>query len=216
MPKPLYKQTNGVGSRAMLENVLDVFSRAGNEHYDAGLTWYDAAHDVAQSMSTLSGRPVEACAVALAHLSPQVAWDENVRLGLALAGPEGEFSTPTPTPDRAAQVTHTNWRKAYRALYMQDDPLGMMTPGIKTHAFAHNILGHGDYVTLDTWALRIAGVDYRYIKRVGVYVGVSNVYRKAAELCGVQPMQMQAITWVTAHDKDVMRDEAAADGYQAA
>lgn len=206
-PKPLHKQTNGVGSRAMLSNILDVFSRATNDHYEAGMVWYDDAHRVAQSMSEVSGRPVESCAVALAHLSPQVAWPENVRLGLAMAAPESEYLYPTRAENRAAQVTYANWRKAFKSMYWDDTPLDNMTPNIKTHSFAHNILGHMDYVTLDTWAFRIAGVDYRYAKRVGVYAGLANVYSKAAHMMGIEPAQMQAITWVTAHDRDVMRDE---------
>lgn len=213
--KPLYKQTNGIGSRAMLANVLDVFARASNDHYEAGMVWYDAANRVAHTMSELSGRPVESCAVALAHLSPQVAWSENVRLGLAMAAPESEYLYPTRAENRAAQVTYANWRKAFKAMYWSDNPLDEMTPNIKTHSFAHNILGHMDYVTLDTWAFRIAGVDYKYVKRAGVYSGMSTVYSTAAKLCGIEPAQMQAITWVTAHDKDVMNDEAA-DSYQAA
>ncbi|QBP33371.1 hypothetical protein SEA_BRUTONGASTER_157 [Gordonia phage BrutonGaster] len=197
--KPLYKQTNGIGGRAMVSNILSVFDQATDADIIAGQLWYKEAFDVAQQCALLSNRQVEACAVAIAHLSPQVKWEDNVAFALALATP-GAPSYQAPRVPGTAGLTHQNWRKAYQALYLSDDPLGEMTPGIKTHAFAHNILGHTEYVTVDSWAMRIAGVDYRYINRVGVYAGVSNAYTKAAQAVGVEPSEMQAITWVAAHN----------------
>jgi len=195
---PLYKQTNGIGGRAMVSNILSVFDQATDADIIAGQLWYKEALDIAHQCALLSNRQLEASAVAIAHLSPQVRWEDNVAFALALATP-GAPADRAPRVPGTAGVTHANWRRAYHALHHSPDPLGEMTPGIKTHAFAHNILGHTDYVTVDSWAMRIAGVDYKHINRAGVYAGVSNAYRNAARTVGIEPSEMQAITWVAAH-----------------
>ncbi|WKW86174.1 hypothetical protein SEA_JONJAMES_202 [Gordonia Phage JonJames] len=199
--KPLHKQA-GIGSRAMVANILEMYSRATTDDIMAGMVWYKDARTVAEVVADISGQSIESAAVAIAHLSPQMSWDDNVAYALALAEPDSRYDE-TPN-NRAAGARsgcmYASWKRAYRALYWSETPLADMTPSIKTHAFAHNILGDTHYVTIDSWAMRIAGMSNpERIKRVGVYAGLSDAYRRAAAIVGVEPSEIQAITWVAAH-----------------
>jgi hypothetical protein len=66
----------------------------------------------------------------------------------------------------------------------------------KTRSFARNITGDVHAVTVDVWAARIAGVTEDQLKLVGVYEAVAHCYRLAAKRAGIDPQQMQAITWI--------------------
>ena len=88
------------------------------------------------------------------------------------------------------------FERARKALE-SDNPLGTFG-GPKTRAFARNISGDREAVTVDVWACRVAGIDETKLSRVGVYEAVAQAYRDAASVKGVDPATMQATTWVTA------------------
>jgi hypothetical protein len=66
------------------------------------------------------------------------------------------------------------------------------------NAFARNIAGDLDAVTIDMWAFAAACGDLadKYLARAGSYETVANAYRIAAKRFGIKPAQMQAIVWV--------------------
>jgi hypothetical protein len=85
------------------------------------------------------------------------------------------------------------------------DPLATLN-GPKTSNFARNLLGDTDAVTIDAWAARVAlpelgrkDVD-RVMGRKGVYDGIAEAYRTAADRRGVSPSTMQATTWIVARN----------------
>jgi hypothetical protein len=67
------------------------------------------------------------------------------------------------------------------------------------NAFARNIAGDWNEVTIDMWAFRAACGDLaieKYLARKGAYETVAEAYRIAAKKFGIAPAQMQAIVWV--------------------
>lgn len=55
----------------------------------------------------------------------------------------------------------------------------------KVRAFYRNLMGDLDHVTVDVWAARAAGVDPANFR-----------YRRAAQLSGVAPAELQSVVWV--------------------
>ena len=68
----------------------------------------------------------------------------------------------------------------------------------KTYAFAINLAGHYQLVTVDRWAARAAGVDPpNTIKR---YRAIAEAYTEAAELLHLPPAVLQARVWSYVRD----------------
>ena len=90
-------------------------------------------------------------------------------------------------------------RRARRALE-SDNPLETFGPTApKTARFARNLLGDRTVVTVDVWALRVAlgrHADENALKRAGVYAAIEHAYILAAARLGVDPVTVQATTWV--------------------
>jgi hypothetical protein len=51
-------------------------------------------------------------------------------------------------------------------------------------------------VTVDVWIARVVGVTEQQLKLVGVYEGIAHCYRLVAKRAGLDPAQVQAITWI--------------------
>jgi hypothetical protein len=79
-----------------------------------------------------------------------------------------------------------------------DAPLSTVK-GNKTKAFAANLLGDTEAVTVDVWAIRTAlGHTVRgdEVKYAGVYDAIADAYRAAALVLGVSAPSVQAVCWV--------------------
>jgi hypothetical protein len=101
-------------------------------------------------------------------------------------------------------------KNAQRALD-SDEPLSTLN-GNKVKAFAANLLGDEDSVTVDVWAVRVAfGASKEFkstvgdsepvrpenlLAKAGVYAAIADAYREAARQLGVAPSTVQAVTWV--------------------
>jgi hypothetical protein len=168
----------------LTRRILRTFDRATASDVEAGATWYDEAHDLAVSLS-VGNLDVERTASVIAALSPRTTWTRNVR-GATLLIEEGEvlpglIGRNVETADRA--LVH-----GFKAL-----------TGPKTSAFARNIAGDVEAVTVDVWAARVVQVDPEtQLGRKGVYDAVAHAYRLAARRRGVAPATMQATTWIVA------------------
>ncbi len=168
----------------MVASILATFETATPSQIADGAAWYSQALNIAHEIAEASGYTVEQVATAMAHLSPRQFWARNVSLTwrLCWAGTDrGIMRGPA--------------GRAWDALADPDDPLSTLR-GPKTRAFALNILGDENAVTIDVWAARVAGVDKPSLSRRGVYAAVSEAYRTAARIAGVPASTMQATTWI--------------------
>jgi hypothetical protein len=174
-----------------VDNILSTWDRTTAAQREAGATWYGEAREAAAVLAGQSRRPLDVVAAVIAHLSPRTTWSRN------LAGAASLLLTGTAPGCIGANVARA------QAAIDAADPLSTIN-GPKTRAFAANILGDTDAVTVDVWALRIATgthtVDEKILSRKGGYAAVAAAYREAADLVGVSPATMQAATWIVARN----------------
>ncbi|MGW6624230.1 DUF7178 family protein [Nocardia sp. NPDC055002] len=171
-------------TRKVTNNIMSVFGRATEDQILEGKVWYAEAQALAAELSEAGDITVEQAGIVIAQLSPRLPWDKNVSAARALVAGEPVTGVIGASIARAmaAMATETPW-----------DTFGKAP---KTRAFAANIIGDDDAVTVDVWACRVAGITEQQLTRVGVYDAVAHCYRLAAKRAGIAPAAMQAITWI--------------------
>ncbi len=181
----------GTTTRATVDRIVDAYAHATPADLEAGARWYDDAGVVARDVALSGGVSAEHAAAVVAHLSPRTPWARNVAGAAALV-----------TSGQAPGCLSANVGRARRAL-SSAAPLDTLQ-GPKTRAFAANILGDRDAVTVDVWAARVALGDRpdldQVLRRAGMYDALAHCYRLAARRVGVDPVTMQATTWVVARN----------------
>jgi len=176
--------------RPTTPNILAVYHAASAEHVAQGLAWYDDAHTLARELDPAD--PSRAAGV-IAALSPRESWTRNVYLATLLFERGGDLHEGTLTG---------NLRKA-REIYAGAAPLDVLR-GDKVRAFYALINNPADAesVCVDRHAFDVAvgrKTDDRArqaLGRKGAYDRFARAYRRAAEVLGVTPAQVQAVTWV--------------------
>ena len=144
-------------------------------------TWYSEAQDIARELSIRYNEPLDRVACVIAAFSPRTTWAKNVvNAQNFLAG------ETVPTLTNNVNMARNGLRDGFTAL-----------KGRKTNAFAHNIAGYSNYVTVDVWMIRAAGYN-RLDANKGMYDLISDVVIDLASLYGITPMQMQALIWIRA------------------
>lgn len=183
-------------THTMVRNILAVWAEATPAQIEAGAQWYSEARELAVLLSAQSGHDIDTVAAVIAHLSPRTPWASNVAAATSLL-----------TTGEAPGQLRMNVERA-RAAIASDNPLATIN-GPKTQAFAANIIGDDQAVTVDVWAARVAGVHRdKLAKRkvkggvttYPVYESVAEAYRIAAAEAGVSPATMQATTWILARN----------------
>lgn len=185
---------------ACVGRILATYGRATPADLVAGAAWYGDASDVVTAVATAGGFSRECAAAVIAHLSPRTTWQRNIAGAKAFAA---GFKGPG-----VMQANYDRAWKAYVEYLAGRDPLDTVK-GPKTSAFALNLLGEQYAVTVDVHAARVALCDdyargelgaYDWIaltlNRKGVYGAVEFAYQRAADMRGVTPQAMQAITWI--------------------
>lgn len=162
-------------------HVMMVYRRATDADRAHGMGWYAMAHDIARE-----ARTVPMGAGILSALSPRMPWVRNVQLARVA------FTTPLTGGGLTRSIENA------RRILAGEDPMDVLG-GMKTRAFFTNILDPDDdwTVTVDTHAIKIAGIPNRDSVGKGLYMAIADGYREAAEYVGILPQQMQAITWTT-------------------
>ena len=162
--------------------------RATPHEYEAALSWYADAREIATTVADALGVSVDAGAGIIAALSPRCPWSRNVALSL-------DYAHGRDVRTIGAHVAKCD------AIVATDraggDPLaqfGATSP--KTGAFARNIAGDLDAVTVDVWALRAAGVTDRDTPTVVQYREISAAYARVARERGLSPAVAQALAWI--------------------
>jgi hypothetical protein len=161
----------------------------------AGRAWYPLANDIAQDISALTDTPTDTVIGVIAALSPQLPWAANIAGALEFC----ESGT------RKSGILGSSFERA-RNVMNSANPYGdCLGKGPKIHAFAANIRGEIDPVTIDVWAVRAAmgpnavatlGISLDgFLKRTGIYSDLAGCYRRAAAIVGETPRDFQAIVW---------------------
>lgn len=179
----------GVTHETIVRRILATFDRATPADVESGARWYDEAGDLASDLAPYVDT-VEKAACLIAALSPRTSWSRNVAGAVDMAHgriPTGCIGTNV---DRAQRVLDADPMDVYAAL----------GNGPKVAAFARNIAGDRESVTVDVWACRVADLDETLLARKGAYDAVAHAYRLAARRRGVDPATMQATTWVVARN----------------
>jgi thermostable 8-oxoguanine DNA glycosylase len=70
--------------------------------------------------------------------------------------------------------------------------------GQKTNAFARNIAGDTNAVTIDVWMIRAAGFDAAKGVNKSEYNLLADCVRDVAAAFGLSPAVMQALIWIVA------------------
>lgn len=147
---------------------------------EAAAQWYGDAHSVALEMVAM--RPewtVEHASAIIAAFSPRCRWSTNVAHAVEYAA------------GGRPRCLGNNLRMADAAAVHGFGALR----GPKTNAFARNIAGDVDAVTVDVWMMRAAGLDTD-TPNLTQYAELSAAVRKVARRLGVDPSTAQALIWI--------------------
>lgn len=185
-----------------VRNILKVYRRATLDDTAHGVEWYDRAKRISQAIAKDTGVHINTVIGVMAALSPNNKWEINVRNTLVMCD---AWVNGDGIDDFKVSTYGANKRKAWSMLYdnlTTDEELLTRLNGQKTRSFYSNIRGL-DEVTIDGHALNIArGVrfnltdDKTNIGKV-MYRDLQAAYVRAAKRVGIEPHELQAITWTT-------------------
>jgi hypothetical protein len=190
-PDALLRQVAGTSTRACVDRIVATFNKATASDIERGAAWYADGETFIRSLAAETSIPVDNVAAVVAHLSPRTTWQRN------LYGATMLLTTGTAPTCIAANVD-----RARRALDSDTprDTFGKGAP--KTRRFMANLLGERDVVTVDVWAARVAlgprDDAEQVLGRVGVYDAIERAYQIAAQRLAVDPVTVQATTWIVA------------------
>lgn len=196
-PDDVLRRIGAGGTTATVNRILRTWHRQTSADFEAGVRWYgeDAEHFLATLVRLGAPTREHAAAVTSQH-SPRTPWARNKDAAVAhIVG--GALAA------RELGAMGENTARAEIAL-RSDDPVATIR-GPKTSAFARNLLGDREAVTVDVWAARVAFGETSEdpesdLGKVGVYDAVAHCYRLAARRIGVDPTTMQATTWIVARN----------------
>lgn len=185
---------NGFSVRTVRANLRRAMASATDQDILDGLTWYAEAHAFAQDLARATDTDLVSVAAVIAALSPQTRWDANKVAAIELLKND----------TRAPGMLVSNYQRALRVLNAgQHGALSALQANgtesaPKISAFARNILGDTDRVTIDAWATRAAlGTGHDdLLSRVGMYDAIAEQYRFVAKELGIDAPDFQAIVWI--------------------
>ncbi len=160
-----------------------------------GLAWYPEAWRIVSEWATHYGRHDAVVACVIAAISPQCAWERNLIIADDILAER---------PVSVGGALHTNLAKA-RAMLACEPTEGntlitqFFKSGPKVSAFALNLQGHTNVVTVDTHALQaaLADVTANVCLKWQPYQSFAQAYTNAADKLGIPPCHFQAIIWHT-------------------
>lgn len=188
------RKSDNLSVDEMAARLLNYWHNAKEWMREAGASWYLSAQEWAEGQARETGVSVVLVAGVIAAYSPQTRWIDNL------------IDADNHIRGKALRtgVMGSNVKRATNVMAMGLPGLGK---GPKTAAFARNILGDTDAVTVDVWAARAAfgTMDKQLASQmlgwVGAYDMVADAYRKAAAEAGVSASTMQAAVWIAIRGK---------------
>jgi hypothetical protein len=175
-----------------VSNIIKTYRSATPAQLAKGREWYPTAHGLAALMADGN---VRAGAGVIAALSPQKAWNYNVKLAA------DAFSNQTVRGHVRDAV-----QKAERIM-LGEDPLHVLPEDSKTWNFFRCIADPSDAeaVVVDRHAFDVAvgetlGNADRGLSNKRRYTTIAHAYREAARRLDVLPQVLQAVTWTVQVD----------------
>jgi len=168
-----------------------IANQATLDQLTAAQEWYEEARDLAVDMTELGDITFDQACCIIATYSIKQRWERNEELALRFA--QGERGLPA--------MGAVN-RIADNVMAF-DDPYAALN-GQKTNAFAHNIAGDLEAVTIDVWMLKASEVDHKKSPSRKLYIEISESVVEAS-LEGIdfgsgkvflKPAQYQALVWI--------------------
>jgi len=166
----------------ILASYMRLAMQATMQEVAEAATWYDDAKEVALEVARNLECSLEVGASIVAAFSPRQTWGRNVINAI-------EFSHGKHVPGLA-----NNMNMAINSMSLGFDALN----GQKTNAFARNIAGDTDAVTIDVWMIRAAGLDAAKGVNKTEYNMLADCVRIVAKEFGLAPAVMQALIWIVA------------------
>jgi hypothetical protein len=180
-------------------NILTVLDRASDDDRAEGMSWYDDAHRFAAALDPNVSR----AAGIIAALSPLNGWNNNKRKAIQFYDQNGIIKWN----GKSNGIGLSNSVVKAERIYRGENPLEVMgSPrALKTRAFYSTIDNpRGDHdPVIDRHAFDIAmgavtnNKTRAMLSRKGEYTRFAKAYRQAAIDSGIDPAQLQAITWIT-------------------
>lgn len=171
-----------------VDNIITVWQRATPDQLARGRAWYQTANDIA---TVIADGNTRAGAGVIAALSPQKAWDANVKL-----------AEQALTSGEARGHVRNALDKAERIM-LGEDPLSVLPEDSKSWNFFRAIVHPDDAeaVVIDRHAHDIVaneryGDRDRGLSSKRRYATVALAYRNAANSLDEIPSVVQATTWV--------------------
>lgn len=172
-------------TRQMIGNILAAYDAATAAEHARGRLWYVRMQRVAGGHADRLGLDMYSVAGVYAAWSINNGWRNNLRqAGRQIRGRQayGLGQSLTKAADcMRGQALRVNDKDARKVL-----------------AFCANMAGDMTRVTVDRWALRVAyGLTAGgYVPKGSEYDCIESAYVQAAAARGVQPAEMQAVTWI--------------------
>lgn len=176
----------------MAKNILAAYDASTPAERLEGSAWYPAALELAATIADTFGYTVVQAAKVIAATSAQTGWSANTTQ--AFRAVDAYNKTGHEFPEGIGLRSGRQWKTICEILegtYSGTSP--------KWSAFAANIVGDKEAVTVDRHAMRVAmadGVKYDSIT-LGNYRKIADAYRIAASERGIDARDMQAIVWVS-------------------
>jgi hypothetical protein len=195
-PNAVLIERAGTTTAACVKRIVDTFNRATPADIESGAAWYGDGEIFVRSLAAETGHDVDTVAAVVAHLSPRTTWQRNL-YGATMLLTTG--TAPTCIGDNVKRA-----ERAIAAAAAGVDVRSTFGAGApKTRRFMANLLGQRDVVTVDVWAARVAlgardADPEKTLGRVGVYDALERAYVLAAARLGVDPVTVQATTWIVA------------------
>lgn len=175
---------------AWTRRVINAWHATTSEQREEGARWYDQAYLEAASIDP--DNPLRAVGV-IAALSPLQVWETNVRQARRLIH---ALDNQLPVPQ-----VHTEPMQSQAVRIALGADVWDVLKGQKVRAFAANIAGDANQVTIDRWAYRIAtGRDVKSTITPRQYERLARAYVRAADRLDESPRTVQAATWIAARE----------------
>lgn len=209
----------------MVENIsatlADAFATRSGKELEEWKNWYPSARNVCETLANTFDIPLHRIAGAMAWLSVETSWSENITMVSRMAELYADgFTSPWDSAGAWAQypdMVNAAWdamngdtaRLSYYKAPGQLTKTGRRSTAKhgarKVRSFYRNILGHCGVATIDRHAVAIALGNFERSRNGryetvepptgGFYVKVQEAYREAAAQFNITLPQAQAISW---------------------
>lgn len=203
------------------DTLSDAFANRSAEELNQWKNWYPSARNVCESLANAFGIPLHRIAGAMAWLSVEASWSENVTMVSRMAelyadgasSPWSSAGTWAQYPDMVdaawdainGDTSRLSFYKAPGQLTKTGKRSTAKHSARKVRSFYRNILGHCGVATIDRHAVAIAAGNFTRAANGrfetvdqptgGFYVKVQEAYREAAAQFNITLPQAQAIAW---------------------